>query len=203
MIKKSTIVYIIGLVMSCLFVSASVPSVFAGAMSQDKIEMERNEELCVPCRLREITESDNPNCDTCREAVEFAVEFMKIYVKEKIDDTYPLWSVDVTILILEGLVNGFIESGFLMEIDVNELQSNIEYWVNEIVGSQKYNATLFLARLGAITIGVTVYLLTLCTEEDPRNTNVKNRIISNVSWIRSRSILWIILKHLLGLFFLK
>jgi hypothetical protein len=201
MIKKSTVVYIIGLVTSCLFVSAFVPSVFAGAISQDKIEMEHNEELCIPCRSRQITESDNPNCDTCREAVEFAVDFMKEYVKEEIDDTYPLWSFDVTILVLEGLVQGFIESGFLMEIDVNELQSNIEYWVNEIVGSQKYNATLFLARLGAITIGVTTYLLTLCTEDDARNTNVKNRIISNISWIRSRLVLWIILKHFLGLFF--
>lgn len=199
--KKSTIVYIIGLVMSCLFVSAFVPSVFAGAISQDKIDMEHNEKVCIPCRTKQRIESDNPFCDTCREAVEFAVDFMKDYVKEKIDDTYPLWSFDVTILILEGLVHGFIESGFLMEIDVNELQSNIEYWVNEIVGTQKYNATLFLARLGAITIGVTTYLLTLCIEEDVRNTNVKNRSISNISWIRSRSVLWIILKHLLGLFF--
>ncbi len=99
---------------------------------------------------------------------------MKDYVKDKMDSNYFLWRVDVSILIFQGLVIGFKESSCKIKFDENELKAKIEHWINKTVGSQKFTVTLFLVKLGAL------------------------RQIRNISWIKSRSILWNILKRLLG-----
>ena len=121
------------------------------------------------------------------------------YVNDNIDDTYFLWSVDVAILIFQGLIDGFKESRFDLLVDEDELNETIQYWIGKTVGSQKFTVTQFLAKLGAITIGVSSYLLTLCIDDKAKNERSEIRQISNISWLRSRSTLWIILKHLLGL----
>jgi hypothetical protein len=100
---------------------------------------------------------------------------MKEYVNENINDTYFFWTVDGSILIFQGLINGFKESGYTLEVDVNELKANIEHWVNKTVGSQKFTITLFLAKLGAITIGVTGYLLTLCIDNNAKTNHAETK----------------------------
>lgn len=199
--NKNTVIFITSIAISCLFIGAALPSVFAGSISREQIISDINDEPCSSCTSKIKHPNNQPSCKSCNEAVAFAVEYMKNYVKERVNDTYFLWTVDVSILIFDGLVKGFKESGYTPEINVNALKANIEYWVNKTVGPQKFTVTLFLAKLGAITIGVTGYLLTLCTDGNARNTQTKTKQIRDISWINSRSILWIILKHLLGLFF--
>ena len=199
--NKNTAIVISCLVMSSLFIGAALPGVFAGAVNSEKIQHIKDDEPCKLCRENVAQPKNRPGCESCNEAVAFAVDYMKDYVSENVNGTYFLWTVDVSILIVQGLVNGFKESGYKIEIDVDELKNNIEYWVNKTVGSQKFTVTQFLAKLGAITIGVTGYLLKLCIDDDPKAHHVEDRQIRNISWLRSKSSLWIILKHLLGLFF--
>jgi hypothetical protein len=125
---------------------------------------------------------DFPECETCREAVDYAVDYMKVYVKENINNTYFLWSIDVVILIFEGLIKGIEESDFDLEIDENELKASIDYWVNITFGLQKFTVTLFLAKLGAIVIGVTGYLISLCndTEQYRPAVSLYRRIVSRI-----------------------
>ena len=198
--KTNTFVVVSCLIMSSLFIGAALPGVFAGAVNSDRIEYV-DDEPCKLCRENVAHPKNGPGCESCNEAVAFAVDYMKDYVNDNIEGTYFLWTVDVSILIFQGLVNGFKESGYEIKIDVNELKSNIEYWVNKTVGSQKFTVTLFLAKLGAITIGVTGYLLTLCINDNAKAHHQETRQIRNISWLKSKSTLWIILKHLLGLFF--
>jgi len=200
--KTKTFVVVSCLVMSSLFIGAALPGVFAGAVNSEKNEHIKYDEPCKLCREHVANPINGPGCESCNEAVAFAVDYMKDYVSENVDGAYFLWTVDVSILIFQGLVNGFKESGYKIEIDVDELKNNIEYWVNKTVGSQKFTVTQFLAKLGAITIGVTGYLLSLCIIDDNAKAhNVEDRQTRNISWLKSKSTLWIILKHLLGLFF--
>ena len=199
--KRNTVVVIISLFMGALFVGATLPSVLAGSISQDHRVTDIDDDSCSLCRSNLAQTGDTPNCKSCREAVAFAVDYMKDYVKDNMDNNYFLWRVDITILIVQGLVKGFKDSGYKLEVDENELRANIEYWVNRTCGSQKFTITIFLAKLSAITIGITGYLLTLCIDNDADNSHTKTRQIRNISWIKSKSILWVILKHLLGLFY--
>lgn len=187
--------------MSGLFIGAALPGVFAGAVNSERIEHVNDNEPCKLCRENVARPVYGAGCESCKEAVAFAVDYMKDYVSENVEGTYFLWRVDVSILIFQGLVDGFKESGYKIDIDVDELKATIEYWVNITVGSQKFAVTTFLAELGAITIGVTKYLLTLCIEGNVNAHHSETRQIRNISWLKSKSTLWIILKHLLGLFF--
>jgi len=198
--KKNNVIFITSLFMSCLFIGAALPSVLAGAISQEQVESV-SDETCPLCRSKSARPVSNPGCKSCNQAVAFAVDYMKDYVKDKVNGSYFLWRVDITIIIFQGLVKGFKESGYKIEVDENELRANIEYWVNKTVGLQKFTVTLLLAKLSAITIGVTGYLLTLCIDKDVRSSQVITRKIRNISWIQSESVLWNILKHLLGLFY--
>jgi hypothetical protein len=187
--------------MSSLFIGAALPGVFAGAVNSEKVEHAYDDEPCKLCRENVAKPVNGPGCESCKEAVAFAVDYMKDYVSDNVEGTYFLWTVDVSILIFQGLVDGFKESGYTIVIDVNELKDHIEYWVNRTVGQQKFTVTQFLAKLGAITIGVTRYLLTLCIGDNAKSHHSEDRQIRNISWLKSESTLWIILKHLLGLFF--
>jgi hypothetical protein len=198
---KNIVVFIASLFIGSIFIGADLPSVIAGNISQEKAKSEINNEPCLLCESKFVCKNKDPDCDSCNEAVDFAVEYMKGYVKDKVKGDYFLWRVDVTILIFKGLIEGLKESGFELKIDKNALKANIEYWVNKTVGSQAFTVTLFLAKLGAITIGVTSYLLTLCIDNDSRNVQVKALHIGNTPWIHSRSLFWIILQYVFGLIY--
>lgn len=164
--KKNTVIMITSLLVVGLFIGTVMPSVFAASSASSKSNNPPN----------------HPECETCKEAVDFAVGYMKVYVKDNINGTYSLWSVDVAILIFEGLIRGFEESDFEIKIDENELKASIEYWVNKTVGPQKFTVTLFLAKLGAIIIGVTAYLISLCNDDEQYRPAVSlySRVITRI-----------------------
>ena len=94
------------------------------------------------------------------------------YVKGKVDETpvwYPLKAREITIHLRDGIIEGLFESGFsFKKIDKDDLTDTIDYWVNLTVGEQTLNRTRFVAYLGAITIGITGYLLSLCNKENTK-----------------------------------
>jgi hypothetical protein len=151
-----------------LFVGTITPSVISSPIInvQTKTEKQR----CYSCESAQKYSTLDSSCESCKEAVNYAINYMKDYVKENINDTYLLWSVDLVILIFEGLTKGIIESGYNIKIDYDELENYIEFWVNKTVGLQMFPVTIFLAKLGAITIGITAYLLSLCNNEGIKNS---------------------------------
>ena len=192
--KRNTVITITSLLAVSLFIGAALPSAFADSSPEGAVEE------CSSCTLKHVPRPrDDPSCDTCKEAVYYAVDYMKDHVKENVDGIYFLWTVDVVILISEGLIEGFKESGFRIEIDEDELRANIEYWVNNTVGPQKFTVTLFLAKLGAIVVGVTAYLISLCYDDDAQNRPVTTQHSRTISRIMSLLYRWIRVLHLLGL----
>lgn len=159
-----------------VFVGVVTPSVMSGSTTNVKTESYGSYTF----DSVQITSETEPICESCKEAVNFAVDYMTDYVKDNINSTYFLWSVDLVILIFEGLTKGIIESGYEIQIDYDELQEYIEFWVNKTVGSQMFPATLFLAKLGAIVIGITGYLLSLCSDMGLNNS--KDIVPNNYSF---------------------
>jgi len=151
-----------------VFVRVVTPSVMSDSTINVKTETKNHR--CYTCELALEHSTLDPSCESCKEAVNYAINYMKDYVKENINDTYLLWSVDLVILIFEGLTKGIIESGYNIKIDYDELENYIEFWVNKTVGLQMFPVTLFLAKLGAIAIGITGYLLSLCSNEGIKNS---------------------------------
>ena len=108
--RKSNIFIITSLVMTCVIVGAGATNVFASAISKERNEINLVDEPCILCKAKNANEEKGPGCESCNEAVAFAVDYMKDYVKENIKNTYFLWSVDASIVICEGLIIGFRES---------------------------------------------------------------------------------------------
>jgi hypothetical protein len=171
--KNNAVMMIVCIFALTLFIGTAVQPAIASTITRQNIETYTAEEECTICAPRADIPSTNPNCKTCQEAVSYAVEYMKYYVKDKLKDvneTYFLWTLDVVILISEGIHLGLQQSGFKIEVDKEDLNDNIVYWVNKTVGPQMFNVTLFLAKIGAISIGVTSYLITLCNGDTSKNS---------------------------------
>jgi len=163
--KNNAVMMIFCIFALTLFIGTAVQPAIASLITRQNFETDKAEEECTICAPRSDVPIKNPNCKSCQEAVSYAVDYMKDYVKEKLKDvneTYFLWTLDVVILMSEGIHIGLQKSGFKFEVDKDELNENIEYWVNKTVGPQMFNVTIFLAKLGAISIGITSYLLTIC-----------------------------------------
>ena len=149
------------------FTGALIPSVIAE--TEDK-----NPSIGTPPQLKECTSymvdvaytSGAASCDTCKEAVQFAIDYMIDHVQTNTKGIYFLHTVDVSILIFQGLMQGFRASGYQMEVDEEELKSVIDYWVDTLVEHQIFTITKFLATFGSIVIGITDYLIHLCNGEN-------------------------------------
>ena len=150
--RHNTLIMIVGIFAVSLFIGMAVQPAIAGEISTTDINMAQS--------------TPDPQCDSCSEAVLFAVEYMIQHVRENLSGIYFLWTVDATLLIVEGLLIGFSKSGFSITINKVELQANVYYWVNKLVGPQLFTTTKLLANIGAIGIGITSYLLTLCKNPD-------------------------------------
>ena len=194
--RKNTVIMIASLLVITLFIGAGMPSVIAGSIHHTVDEQEVVIDGCPFCGSDDSP--DDPSSESCEDAVDYAVDYMKEHVKENMNGTYFLWTVDVVILVFEGLIKGFKESGFTIEIDEEALKANIEYWVNKTVGPQQFTVTLFLAKLGAIAIGVTGYLISLC-DDDAQNSPDTLEHSGMFSWIISRIIGRIRVLSLFGL----
>jgi hypothetical protein len=174
--KKKTVITIVSMIAVTLLIGMAVQPAIAGPESTVGTKSQAN--------------NQGPKCKTCSEAAAFAVDYMVDHVKANINETYFLWTVDATILIFQGLVLGYKESGFTIEINEVALKAKIYYWVVKIVGPQLFNITKFLAGLSAIAIGITEYLLTLC-DGGSRNITYNN---ARLPGFISRSILRIFKK---------
>ena len=196
--KKNTVITIASLLVITLFIGTAMSSATAGSLPHATDEQEVVKEGCSLCASDPERPPDVPSCETCKETVDYVVDYMKDYVKENVDDIYFLWQVDAVLFIFEGLIMGFKESCFNIEIDEDALRANIEYWVNKTVGPQKFTVTLFLVKLGAIAIGVTDYLISLCNDDEQvlPDTIQHSR---TVSWVMLRFYKWIRVLRLLGL----
>jgi hypothetical protein len=171
--KNNSVIMIVCIFAITLFIGTAVQPAIASALTDHRFETQKAEEGCPLCAPRADVPSSNPTCKTCGEAVTYAVDYMKVYVKNKLKDvneTYFLWTLDVVLLISQGIHIGLQKSGFKIEVDKEELNDNIVYWVNKTVGPQMFNVTMFLAKLGAISIGVSSYLLTLCNDGTSKNS---------------------------------
>jgi len=200
-LKKNTVIMTFSFIAVALFIGTAIQPVLADSVYSRVVEPEPAEVECPLCAPKTESSSELPGCKTCVEAVNYAVEYSVVYVKEKVDETpvwYPLKVREITIHFRDGVFEGLVESGFsFKEIDKAELTSTIEYWVNLTVGEQTLNRTKFVAYLGAITIGITGYLLSLCNKE---NTKGRAPIITPLMMLisRLRSIIsrWLMAFHM-------
>jgi hypothetical protein len=184
--RSNSVIMIVSIFALILFIGSAVQPAIARNVTNEKVEVADENEDCSLCAPRADGPIEGPKCETCGEAVEYAINYMKAYVREKLKDvneTYFLITLDVIILMSEGIHIGLQKSGFKIEIDTDELNDNIEYWVNKTVGPQMYNVTLFLAKLGAISIGITSYLLTICNDDTYRKISVTHFMSRFFRWI--------------------
>lgn len=161
--KNNTVIMIVSVLAVTLFIGAAMQPVTAGSISINHFEPAEVEE-CLPCQSIEEPQTTS-KCKSCAEAVFHAVDYMKNHVKTALKGKgwYFMKSVDASILIFQGIVLGFKDSGFKPTINYKELNDTISYWVNKLCGPQQiFTVTKFLAKLGAISIGITGYLLSLC-----------------------------------------
>ncbi len=163
---NSSAIMIVGLAVVTLFVGVAIqPAISVSAVSSNVGQAVVEEEY-VPCDCEEQNSKD-AGCKTCVEAVFHAVNYMKGHVKSYIEylrsrGVYLLWTMDFTFEIIEGLKLGFQDSGFKIKINLTVLNDTINIWVNKLYGPQLHLITRISARIIAIYIGITMYLLTFC-----------------------------------------
>ena len=146
-----------------LFIGTAIQPAIAGTVTTQGIESKPNEEECTLCAPKSENPPDFPICKTCVEAITFAINYSKDYVKEQInktkDNPYYLYKgLEIVVHIKNGIKEGLKESGFkFKKLDEKALTNYISYVVNKTVGPQQINSTRFLAYLTAIVIGITGY----------------------------------------------
>lgn len=163
--SKETVTMIVSILAVTLFIGTTMQPIIAAPAVPLSIGVAEVEEECIPCKAEELAQRDS-KCKTCVGAVFHSVKYMKDHVKATMKDkgVYFLWTVDVSIVIFEGLILGLEDSGFKIVIDYEDLFQYINNSVNKLVNPTNYlfPVTKCLATLIAIPIGITVYLLTLC-----------------------------------------
>lgn len=160
---RKTVFMIVSILAISLFVGMAIQPAMSGVIEKNDFSESSVVEDSSDCGcLERVTEK--PKCDTCVKAVIHSVKYMKNHVKTELKGkgVYFLKTADATILVFEGLVLGFIDSGFKIKIDYKELGSVVDLWVTKLWGPQMYFITRFMAKLGAISIGITCYLLSFC-----------------------------------------
>ena len=155
---------IVSLMAVTLFIGMAMQAAIADYTPSVDPELEAVEENCSECGFMGPV-YEKPKCETCVQAVFHAVEYMIGHVKDNLPKkVYFLKTADASILIFNGLVIGLLDSGFRIKIDYDDLHDTINFWVKKLVGPQLFFITRFMARLGAISIGITFYLLSFCVD---------------------------------------
>jgi hypothetical protein len=164
--SNSGLITIVSMLVVALFIGVAVQPMISGTISNvnDGQTMVEEEHISCGCGKPGTKDTD---CKTCSEAVFHAVKYMKDYVNNYIqylkrNGFYPLWTMDLTIEIVEGLTLGVLDSGFKIKINMTELGNTIQSWVNTLYGPQVHFITRVTIMLFAIYVGITWYLLTLC-----------------------------------------
>jgi hypothetical protein len=163
---------IISIIAVTLFIGIAMQTALAAPIPTMEIEPPAVQEECVTCNFVG-PEDEEPKCETCVQAVFHAVKYMVGHVKTSLQGKgkYFLKSADATILIFEGLFLGIKDSGFRIKIDYNDLNNTVDFWVTKLVGPQLFFITRFMARLGAISIGITWYLMSFCVDTSKLTTH--------------------------------
>jgi hypothetical protein len=162
--KNNTVIMIISILTVTLIIISGIQPALASSISNSNYRPATIEEECLTCIITEPTKKDPP-CRTCGCAVNHAVTYMINFVNDTMkDNKFPLWRAEIVGMVFEGLVLGFIDSGFRININANTLKAHINYWVDRLIEPEnyRYNVTEILANIYAVGIGITSYLLTLC-----------------------------------------
>jgi hypothetical protein len=169
-LTKTMVKMTVSIMAVILFIGTAIQPALAGTSTTQGIESEPNEEECNLCPKSSENQPDLPICETCVEAVEFAVDYMIDYVNETIyekgeDDTF--YGMNIAAAIVRGLIDGVIKSGFRFDIGHGELAENVFVWLDkEIYKDQWYIGTKIIALLASIAAGITEKLLSLCRNDD-------------------------------------
>ncbi|KYK24737.1 hypothetical protein AYK25_01530 [Thermoplasmatales archaeon SM1-50] len=163
--RKTGLMMIISMLAVTLFIGVAVHPVLSANVVRNNLQPAADDEEYFYCDCDKEA-NDGAACKTCVEAVFHTVKYMKNHVKNTLEGKgiYFLWTADAAILILEGLILGVKDSGYKIEIDYNELKNAVTFWVSKLWGPQMFFITRFMARLFAISIGITWYLLTFCID---------------------------------------
>jgi len=200
--KNNTVIMIVSILAVTLFIGAAMQPVMAGELPIKGNEPAAVEEECLPCKSKEKINKEDTECKTCVEAVSHAVKYMVDHINKSLNGNgwYLMWPVDASILIFEGIVLGFEDSGFKMEVDYDDLNDFINKTVEKYVGPQLFPVTKLLATLAAISIGITGYLLLLCNDGDDEAQSLPaiTQQTRSVSQVIPRFYWWIRILHLLG-----
>ena len=191
--KPRTLKIISSIMVTAFFIGALLPSAIAGRINEQPSVSVMDLSGCCTYMVEVEYVQTTGSCSSCKEAVKFAIDYMIDHVKENVKGIYFLQTVDVSLLIFHGLIEGFIKSGYQMDIDPDDLETVIDYWVDKLTGPQIFTVTKFLAVFGSIAIGVTDYLLNLC--------NGNNTIASYpTNYQNSRPLfkIWTLVLQLLG-----
>jgi hypothetical protein len=162
---KRTVFMLVNILAVTIFIGTALQPAFAAPITKEQSGSLPNQDNTVYCNCIESTDTD-AGCKMCIEAAFHAVKYMRNYVKQTIQGKglYFLWTADVAIVVFEGLALGLIDSGFQIEIDYDKLHDTITFWTGKLWGPQMFFVTRFMARLAAISIGITWYLLSLCID---------------------------------------
>jgi hypothetical protein len=85
---------------------------------------------------------------------------------------------------MKGIIEGINKSGFEIDFDIEELRVTVYDLVMEHVGPQGHDITKILVALRYITVGLRVYLISLCIEGEkklPISTVLVNKILDVIS----------------------
>ena len=201
-LTKTMVKMTVSIMAVILFIGTAIQPALAGTSTTQGIESKPNQvEECNLCAPTSENLPDFPICETCVEAVNFAIDYSMEYVKGKVDETpvwYPLKAREITIHLRDGIIEGLFESGFsFKKIDKDDLTDTLDYWVNLTVGEQTLNRTRFVAYLGAITIGITGYLLSLCNKENTKGRVPTTPLMFLISQLKSIISRWLMKFHML------
>lgn len=207
--KKNTVILIVSILAVAVVIGAAMQPVMAGELSIKENESAATGEECLPCKAQEKIKKEDTKCKTCSCAASHAVKYMinhvHYYIEKNWNETGGYWlllPMDVSLLMFQGIVQGWAESGFTMDIDYDDLREHINKTVDELVGQQLFPVTKLLASLPAIAIAITTYLLELCNggDDEAKSLPATTQQTQSFSRITPRFYLLIRILHFLGLY---
>jgi hypothetical protein len=167
--NKSGAFMIVSIIAVSLFFGTALQPAIAQPLLEVNVEVEEDDDECTLCRTRERSAETTKKCKSCSEMVVHTMKFMMKHVNDSVDGIYFLWTVDATLYIFEGIILGIKDSGFELDVDEDELKDYIGKTIDRLIGEQHFSVTKFLAVLGAISVGISGYLLSLCKENEAKS----------------------------------
>jgi hypothetical protein len=162
---KNGVMMIVSILSVILFIGTALQPILSASTVKKDPQQAAGEKEYFTCDCEKDADAGSGG-SVCAVAAFNTVKYMIQYVKTTLKGKgiYFLWAADAAIVIFEGLILGIKESGFKPTIDFDKLRASINLWVSKLVGPQMFFITRFMARLGAISIGIFWYLLSICID---------------------------------------